>query len=106
MNVAEESIGPTARLAETRLQLRQTLGAGLGPSVGDSPDSAAGLFPRSTTFRFLLGGSTGRNLGWLLLAMAATALPLGRHRGIYRSLGAMLISALAKRALSGRRRTI
>ena len=103
MNAADESIGPAARLAETRLQLRQTLGAGLSASTGDSPDSATGLFPRSATFRFLLGGSTSRNLGWLLLALAATAMPLGRHRGVYRALGAMLVSALAKRALSSRR---
>ena len=104
MNAGDESIGPAARLGQTRRQLRQLLASGLSRSAAESTDPAPGVFPRSATFRFLLGGSAGRNMGWLLLALAASALPLSRHRGFYRSLGAMVMSTLTRRALDSRRR--
>lgn len=105
MNTGDDPAGPAARLAATRLQLRQTLGVQeAGLATGDAPRGARRRFPRSATFRLLLGRSAGGNLGWLMLGVVATSLTVSRYRGLYRSIGAMVMSAVAKRALGGQRK--
>ena len=104
MNAGDDPAGPAARLAATRMQLRQTLGAeSAGLANGDAPQGARRRFPRSATFRLLLGRPAGGNLGWLMLGVVATSLTVSRYRGLYRSIGAMMLSAVAKRALGSQR---
>jgi hypothetical protein len=102
MNAGDEAVGPAARLAETRAQLQLLFDPAVGVRPGRLLDEINNQFPRSATFRFLVGRPGKSALGLLLLGLLAThRASLGRW-GRYLSAGGIVARALISRA-NGRR---